>query len=363
MAQKMGQKLGGRKVLLYSLPEQESRAEESATSCSILSFIPNMNALYNPALYHGHGKTQNFFEGWYYKFVSADEQNVWAIIPGVFLGQGSRDSHVFIQTLNGRTGQSHYHRFPLEAFRASRDEFDVQIEHNHFRADCFSLHLERPEQTLTGELQFHNPIPWPVTIFSPGIMGWYSFMPFMECYHGVVSLDHPVSGVLNIDGQHVDFGDGRGYIEKDWGQAFPRAWVWMQTNHFSVAGTCLSASVARIPWLGAAFRGFIVGLWHGGHLHRFATYNNSQILQLQITDSHITWAMHNATHRLELVAQRAEGGLLHAPMRTAMQARVLESLTASVHVRLIERRSEKVLFEDVGRHAGLEVGGEVVLIL
>lgn len=363
MAQKVGQKLGDRKVLLYSLPENEIKAEESASSCSILSFFPYMNALYNPAMYHGHGKTQNFFEGWYYKFISADEQNVWAIIPGVFLGQGGRDSHAFIQTLNGRTGQSHYHRFPLEAFRAGRDEFDVQIERNHFRAECFSLNLERPEQKLTGKLNFHNPLPWPVTTFSPGIMGWYSFVPFMECYHGVVSLNHPVSGVLNIDSQRVDFDNGRGYIEKDWGQAFPRAWVWMQTNHFAQPGTCLSASVARIPWLGAAFRGFIVGFWHNGHLHRFATYNNAQILNLQITDSQVIWAMHNATHRLELVAQRAEGGLLHAPMRTAMQARVLESLTASVRVRLTERRSAQVLFDDVGHHAGLEVGGEVKLIL
>ncbi|MCW5857485.1 MAG: hypothetical protein KIS63_04285 [Caldilineales bacterium] len=26
-------------------------------------------------------------------------------------------------------------------------------------------------------------------------------------------------------------------MEKDWGQSFPAAWVWMQTNHFGAAGT------------------------------------------------------------------------------------------------------------------------------
>ncbi len=314
-------------------------------------------------MYHGHGRTQNFFEGWYFKFVDASEQQVWAIIPGVFLGKSGHGSHSFIQTLNGKTGVSHYHRFPLEAFSASAHDFEIAVGPNRFRADGLKLSLERSEQTLHGELRFLNPIPWPVTALSPGIMGWYSFVPFMECYHGVVSLDHPVTGVLEIDGKRYNFDGGRGYTEKDWGQAFPQAWVWLQTNHFDTPGVCLSASVARIPWLGSAFRGFIVGFWHAGVLHRFATYTGARLEQLSVTDSHVHWHLSNAVHRLEIEAERSEGGLLHAPMRTAMLARVLESLTARVRVRLLARSDNRVLFDEVGRHAGLEVGGEVKLIL
>lgn len=321
-----------------------------------------LRPLWNPTLYHGRGRTRDFFEGWYYKFVDAAEGQVWAVIPGVFFGPGGRDSHSFIQTLDGRTGQSVYHRFPLEAFAAAEADFEVRIGPNRFRADGLQLALEGPRHALRGELRFPDPRPWPVTALSPGIMGWYAFVPFMECYHGVVSLDHAVQGVLEINGAAADFSGGRGYIEKDWGQAFPRAWVWMQTNHFSAPGTCLSASVARIPWLGAAFRGFIVGLWQAGRLHRFATYNGSVLEHLAITEDTVRWILRNATHRLALVATRSEGGLLHAPMRTAMQARVLESLTAAVHVRLTDL-SGRVIFDDLGRHAGLEVGGEVALIL
>lgn len=29
----------------------------------------------------------------------------------------------------------------------------------------------------------------------------------------------------------MDFSGGRGYIEKDWGQSFPAAWVWLQINY------------------------------------------------------------------------------------------------------------------------------------
>jgi hypothetical protein len=47
-----------------------------------------------PAMYHGHGKRAPFFEGWYYKLVSVDEQHRYAVIPGVILGE---DGHTFIQ--------------------------------------------------------------------------------------------------------------------------------------------------------------------------------------------------------------------------------------------------------------------------
>lgn len=328
-----------------------------------LPFVANLRALWNPGMYHGHGRSADFFEGWYFKFVDAAGQNVQAVIPGVFLGRNGRDSHAFIQTLDGRTGRSFYHRFPLEAFRASERAFDLRVGPNRFWDAGLSLDLDLPEQRLRGELRFEDPIPWPVTLFSPGVMGWYAFVPFMECYHGVLGLDHAVQGALDVDERRADYSGGRGYIEKDWGQAFPQAWVWMQTNHFEQPGVSLSASVARIPWLGTAFRGFIVGLWHAGRLYRFATYNRSRVDDLRITDTHVHWRLSNADHTLEIEAERSEGGLLHAPMRTAMLARVLESLTATVRVRLAERGGGREVFAGVGRHAGLEVGGDVVLIL
>ncbi len=199
-------------------------------------------------------------------------------------------------------------------------------------------------------------------------MGWYTFVPFMECYHGVLSLDHRVDGSLTVDGQQLDFAGGRGYIEKDWGQAFPKAWIWTQSNHFAGAtGTSLTASVAIIPWLRGAFPGFIAGLWHGGLLYRFATYSGAAIERLELTDTHVTWHMvgragaAHARHRLEIVAWRAEGGLLHSPERSAMLQRVLESLTARLDVRLLalDRGREQVIFEGTGQHAGLEIVGPI----
>jgi hypothetical protein len=323
-------------------------------------------AIWRPGMFHGHGLRHNFFEGWYFKFADASEQNVRAVIPGVFLASSAypeQESHAFIQTLDGRTGASHYHRYPLTDFSASTTEFDLRIGRNHFWAGGLELNIDRPDQRLFGELRFAELVPWPVALLSPGVMGWYALVPFMECYHGVLGLDHGVDGRLQVNGREIDFSAGRGYIEKDWGQAFPRAWIWMQTNHFGQPGVCLTASVARIPWLGTAFRGFIVGLWHAGRLYRFATYTGAAITHLSWTDTHVRWGMQDGHHSLEIEARRSSGGLLHAPSRTAMLQRLLESLTAEVSVRLSERASKREIFAGTGRNAGLELGGEVDTLL
>ena len=194
-------------------------------------------------------------------------------------------------------------------------------------------------------------------------MGPYAFAPFMECYHGVLGLDHAVRGSLIMNGETVNFDGGRGYIEKDWGQAFPQAWIWGQSNHFEQPGTSVTISVATIPWLGKSFRGFIIGLWHERQLYRFTKYNGAKITSLRLTDEHVILHTVNRTHRLELEAARSEGGLLHAPYRSEMLQRVTESLTATIAVKLIELKSERVIFEGMGRHAGLEINGEIQQIL
>jgi hypothetical protein len=205
-------------------------------------------------------------------------------------------------------------------------------------------------------------------------MGWYALVPFMECYHGVVSLDHALEGLLALDGAPVDFHGGRGYTEKDWGEAFPSAWIWFQSNHFARPGISLTGSVARIPWLRSSFRGFIVGLWHDDLLYRFATYTGALLERLEVTDETVSLVMTGApldgdktAHRLEITAHRqaAGGDLLHAPVRSGMEPRVPESLTATVDVRLVrlDLHGEQVVFAGTGRNAGLEVGGELVGVL
>lgn len=318
-----------------------------------------LHTIMNPAMYHGHGKQPPFFEGWYYKVVSADERHRYAIIPGIILGD---QAHAFVQVLDGVTGRSAYHMYPTGEFWASTSEFDVRIGPNHFTGQGISLRVERPEGRISGDLAFHGVTPWPVSVASPGIMGWYAWMPAMECYHGVLSFDHAIQGSLSVDGQPLNFSAGRGYIEKDWGQSFPDAWVWFQANHFAAPGTCITASVAIIPWVRRAFPGFIVGLAHNRTLYRFATYTGARIEHLAITDDYVDWTVRDNRHRLAMRATRSQGGLLLGPTRVEMGKRVDETLSAIVDVRL-STLAGRELFHGQGRYAGLEAHGNLDKLL
>jgi tocopherol cyclase len=315
----------------------------------------SLRSTLTPSVYHGFNKKPPFFEGWYYKLVSADESYKVAIIPGVILG---RDAHAFLQVLDGGNGDTAYLKFPFQDFRANKRRFAIKIGENQFDESHLYLALDDPQCHFTGEIHLGPLNPWPVTLFSPGIMGWYAWVPRMECYHGVLSFSHSLLGTLTLNGKVMDFSGGHGYIEKDWGQAFPSAWVWFQSNHFTGVSACITASVAIIPWVGNAFRGFIVGFWLNGKLHRFATYSGARIKLLQIYDDHVDWVLQNRRYRLFLTACRVQGGLLRGPTRLDMGKRVLETLNATVQVRL-ETLKGTLVFEGVGAHTGLEVMGDL----
>ena len=323
----------------------------------------------HPEAFHGAGKTNNFFEGWYIKLVSADTGQRWAVIPGIFRGpkSGSESSNepksadqAFVQVLDGQTGRSWFHEFAVEDFHAATDRFDVSVGDNHFDGNGVTLNLPQ----LAGRINFTEPLdPWPVTLTSPGIMGWYGLVPFMECFHGIVSLGHGLSGELSVEGEPVRFDGGRGYIEKDWGQAFPSGYVWLQSNHFGTdSQASLVASVAIIPWLRGAFRGFIVGFKHGGTLHKWTTYNRSAESFLTIDDNQVHWKLTGPAGNLEITAERVAGGLLHAPLRTAMYRRVEETMLAKIRVRHASPTGQ-LLFEDTGTAASMEVFGDLSRLL
>ncbi len=316
-----------------------------------------------PEGYHGGLGSRQHFEGWYVKAVSADRSARLASIPGVFVSEsegGPREA--FVQVLDGATGRSWYTAYPLSAFEASSTDFDVRIGPNHFTSEGFALDM--PDPRLTGSVRYTTAVdPWPVTASSPGAMGWYAFVPLMECYHGVLSFGHDLAGQLELEGQEFDFGGGRGYIEKDWGRSFPAGYVWMHSNHFTDPSISLMASVALVPWMRGQFRGVVVGLRHGDDLHRFATYTGARTKAIGIDGHSVRWAVANRDGmRLELTASRVSGSDLAVPSRHDMHRRVEETLDATIRVRLSNAEGT-VLVEDVGEVGGLEVHGDVARLL
>jgi hypothetical protein len=317
-----------------------------------------LNAFFNPEQFHGWGKTSNYFEGWYFKLLNSDASSAFAIIPGIAMDKNG-NKQAFIQLLDGRAKSSIYHKYHVDSFIPTPSKFMVNIDQNIFSEKFIRLNIPG----FKGELTFNGNIPWPKSFFSPGIMGPFSFVPFMECYHGIVSMDHSIEGSLIVDGIPIDFNGGRGYIEKDWGRSFPSAYVWMQTNHFSAQGISLKASVANIPWLGSSFVGFIAGLWLHDRLIQFNTYNGTTLRKLHINEETVEIVMKNNKHQLSIFAHRDQATSLASPINGLMDGRIEESMSSSIDVQLIETNTKKLIFSDKGYHAGLEVAGNINSIL
>lgn len=317
-----------------------------------------VSKIWKPEIFQGQGKRGTYFEGWYYKFVDASQQNIIAIIPGVFISKNPNHSHAFIQILD-QTGKFTFHRFSIKHFRASKKYLEIQIGENLFRKDYIDLKIISNERMIKGHLKIENLIPWPVTFTSPGCMGWYAFAPFMECYHGIVSMDHTIQGRLNINGKNIDYSNGRGYIEKDWGKSFPNSYIWIQCNHFNKPGISLSVSVANVPWREGSFRGFIIGLLYKNILYRFTTYTKASLQNLKVEENHISFKVSDNQFTLNVHAEKGTGGHVYAPYEQQMQPVIFQSLTGKVFIEFIKNKNsqQKLIFKGNGSYAGMETNG------
>jgi hypothetical protein len=317
-----------------------------------------IRSLFNPHLYHGWGRSRRFFEGWYFKVVSRSGDRAMAFIPGISMTpEGER--HSFIQVLDGKNLSSEYFRFSDLDFVANPRQFELQLEGNYFSNEKLVLNLPG----ITGALNFSKQVPWPVTWHSPGIMGPYAFVPFMECYHGILSLDHNIEGQLNLNGVDVDFTGGKGYTEKDWGRSFPSAYIWIQTNHFSKPSSSLKISIAKIPWLGSSFVGFIAGLLVDGRLYRFTTYNRTRLDRVFVDKDKVEIRIENSSYSLELLILRTSATKLSSPINGFMGGHIYESMEAEIEVSLFDKKKNRKLFQDKGINGGLEIAGEINEIL
>jgi tocopherol cyclase len=308
--------------------------------------------VYTPFVFQGNLKSHHYFEGWYFKHVSGNQQDTWSFIPGISLN--GNDSHAFIQIIDGIKGLTEYIRYPLSEFSFDKRKARLKIGKSCFSEKEISLITGNDNIDIMGEIQYHNPVQYPKSLLSPGIMGWYSFVPFMECQHGIISAHHSLSGTLNVNNRMISFDNGKGYIEKDWGTSFPEAWIWMQSNNFSAGDTSFSFSIAKIPWMGKFFIGFISYLYYNKKFFLFSTYNRSLVTKIYRTEDTINLEIRNNIFILKARTYMKTAGELRAPVSGDMSRRIKESVDSEIDLSLFDKYNN-LIYSDTGTRAGLEV--------
>lgn len=319
-----------------------------------------LKRLLNPVLFQGDLSYENYFEGWYFKNVSGDASEVLSFIPGISL---TRDKKMaFVQYIDGKLGKTSFFEYPLNEFKTESGRFELQVGPNRFRENGMEIDLDGNGTRIKGHFDFGRFARYPRSVFAPGIMGWYSYVPVMECYHGIVSMNHSINGEIKINRRNYDFNNGKGYIEKDWGVSFPERWIWVQANSFQARDASFMLSIAKIPWRGHFFSGFLCFLYVNGNIYRFMTYNRSRIEDVRSDGNLFKAALSNRRYKISIEVRSAGYGKLLAPRTGRMDRVIKESIDALLMVELRDH-SDRLIFQGESPRAGFENVGNMAALL
>lgn len=310
-----------------------------------------------PNAFQGNFKKKSYFEGWYNKIVDKSANHIYAIIPTIALDKKELTSHCAIQFFDAVNATSEYFKFPINEFKnLSNNKYKISIGKNFFSIEQTYLNIDQQGYKIRGKLNYFDPFLWPKKFLQPGAMGFLSYIPFLETYHAVVSMNHKIYGELSINGETVNFENGKGYIEKDWGKSFPVAWIWTQSNHFSNENLSFMFSIAKVPFLGMRFNGFLSAIWYEGKFFKFATYTGAKVKSLTINPDNIQIIVEDKEYRVffEVAKKGIKSKSLLAPQKGIMSGRIAESINSEIRLKLINLKKNYTIIDDTGVNAGFE---------
>lgn len=304
------------------------------------------------AFSRGGGRAAPFFEGWYFKQSSG--KTVCALIPGASADSEGR-KQAFLQVISSKG--SHFLRYPFGALSIDPERRRIRLGDSLFSEAGVRLAATGDSVELVGELRYTDPTPLRRTLYSPGAMGPFSYLPFLECSHEVLSLAHGVSGFLCLNGEEMRFENGTGYIEKDSGRSFPRAWVWYQSGNFARPGDCVMFAAATVPFLGTFFPGVICVCRTQGKEYRLATYYGAKLMKLEEKDGLFFIGVRQGAYSLGIRVEPVRSLALSAPVLGDMSRTIREYPCCRSRVKL--EKGGETLLEGEGDCAGFERAGRL----
>ena len=309
-----------------------------------------MRKLNNKEIFQGRkylSSNKNYFEGWYFK--NSSDGGCISFIPGISVG--SSDRRCFIQIIT--SDDSWIVDYNIDDFEYNDEPFWIRIGNNFFSKERVHIDIKDKELGLNikGDLKYKNHI-----YLKCNIMGFFSFIPFMQCNHSILSMKNKVDGIIFINDKNIEIFNGTCYIEKDWGRSFPKKYIWGQGNNFTDTDASFFIAVADIPFRFFSFRGFICSLVINNKEYRFATYNNSKILKYEVKDKSYSIIIKRGKYILEIDAFNNDSFILKAPVDGRMDKEIFECINGKINITL--KKNKKIIFIDESYNCGIEMVNE-----
>ena len=206
---------------------------------------------------------------------------------------------------------------------------------------------------IHGDISYSNSQNIHTNLLIPNIMGPFSYIPFMECNHAILSMKNKTNGELNINEEKIIFNNDIGYIEKDWGYSFPKSYIWCQANNFQNKNASFILSIADIPFKVFDFKGIICSLIVDNTEYKFNTYNNTKIIQYDIDNNSVNITIKKRKLYLNIKSTYKLGHELTAPVKGKMEKNIIETICATTTITL--KKNSKTIFSDTSTNCGLEI--------
>lgn len=295
--------------------------------------------------YQGEKRRKAYFEGWYYKI--SNEHHALAFIAGIV--KNHQDEHAFVQIMDTLYHKEIYLRYSINLFSFENDPFCIRIGNHFFKEH--EIYISDEKEQIYGKFQLGKFTELNTGFLHAGIMGPFSFLPFLPCYHEVISLKHSVEGYLNYKDKNIKFDHAIGYLEKDYGTSFPSAYLWIQSNH-SIKNTSVFLSLASIDII-KPFTG-IIGIIHlKDRQIRISTYDFAKVKEIKYHEHHIYLVVVQKSLKLVMDIYSYYEFDLKAPYLGQMMTNVKESLQGVCNLHLYEH--ERLILSDTYTMCGIEI--------
>lgn len=305
-----------------------------------------------PELFQGEkylNMNKNYFEGWYFK--NTNENTGISFIPGININNKEKKS--FIQVITNNS--SYFVNYSINDFKFNFEPFYIKIKDNFFSKEKIHLDIIDNIQNLKikGDIKYINGENININSLNPNIMGPFSYIPFMECNHAILSMKNRAIGEIKVNDDIIKFNKGTGYIEKDWGCSFPKSYIWCQGNNFKNTDASFMLAIANIPFKIFEFKGIICDIIVNNKEFKFATYNNTRLIDYVVNKDLINITIKKGNYYLNMKSIYNKELELKAPVKGKMQKSILESISATVLITL--KYKENIIFSDISSNCGIEM--------
>ena len=292
------------------------------------------------------------FEDWYFRII--DEKGEYLISLDIRITKKGRKLEGILQV--ERTTGTERIISTCSLDKIIIQEIVICIDGSQLGVDKMILNIDEPGLKIRGEIGLSHKVDLKQSFLQPGLMGFYKWIPFLEFYQEVLSLQSVTVGRIEMNDETYSMDGGNCYIQKQWGEHFPNVWLWAQGNTFDKKrDLSIALGVARLKIFFNYYTAFAIPLHYDDHTEIFANYNGGHIAKLYRYKGYVHLIVTKKDKMLDVkIYGRDEPGCI-ANKETHGIRDIYECEMVKMEVKLTERG--RVILEDSSLCCGIQMGG------